>query len=101
MNARQEFLEHVKGKEVLCAWIRYELSYDEKDNEYFNLARNHNEITYQNFLNLLDFEYDNGYGGQELFGTIWYKDGTWSGRGEYDGSEWWKYHKVPEIPDYL
>ena len=40
-----------------------------------------------------------GYGGQELFGTIWYEDGTWSDRGEYDGSEWWNYNKCPDIPD--
>jgi len=43
--------------------------------------------------------YDSGYGGQEVFGTIWYVDGTWSDRGEYDGSEWYEYHKCPDIPD--
>jgi hypothetical protein len=50
---------------------------------------------------MLDFNYDNGYGGQELYGTIWYVDGTWSERGEYDGSEWWDYREVPEVPSYL
>ena len=52
------------------------------------------------FRNLIDInkDYDAGYGSQELYGTIWYKDGTWSTRGEYDGSEWWDYHCVPEIP---
>ena len=44
---------------------------------------------------LASIEYDNGYGGQELFGTIVYKDGTWLERGEYDGSEWWEYRKLP------
>jgi len=47
---------------------------------------------------LLDVEYDNGFGSQELFGTIWYADGTWSSREEYDGSEYWGYHKCPELP---
>ena len=40
----------------------------------------------QSFLNDLNFEYDSGYGGQELYGTVWFKDNTWAGRGEYDGS---------------
>jgi hypothetical protein len=53
------------------------------------------------FLNKLDFEYDSGYGSQELFGTIWYEDGTWSDRGEYDGSEWYEYHMCPEVPSEL
>ena len=43
----------------------------------------------------LDFEYDDGYGGQVLFGYIIFKDGTWLSRGEYDGSEWWEYNKTP------
>mgnify|MGYP000630626643 CR=1 FL=1 len=49
----------------------------------------------------LDFEYDSGYGGQNLFGTIWYEDGTWSERGEYDGSEWWEHRERPQIPEEL
>jgi hypothetical protein len=28
-------------------------------------------------------------------------DGTWSERGEYDGSEWWNYQKCPDIPSEL
>jgi hypothetical protein len=53
------------------------------------------------FFNELDFDYDDGYGGQELFGTIWFVDGTYAARSEYDGSEWWEHHKCPEIPDSL
>ena len=48
------------------------------------------------FLETLDsINYDNGYGGQELFGNIVFKDGTWLERGEYDGSEWWRLCKCP------
>ena len=49
----------------------------------------------------LDFEYDDGYGTQELFGTIWYEDGSWSEREEYDGSECWAYKTSPAIPAKL
>lgn len=51
------------------------------------------------FLQSLDFNYDDGYGLQKIEGNIWYQDGTWSDRGEYDGSEWWQYQSVPEIPE--
>ena len=50
------------------------------------------------FLESLDYTYDAGYGGQELFGTIWLKDGSWYSRGEYDGAEWWEHNKLPQIP---
>ena len=49
----------------------------------------------------LDFTYDDGFGGQQLDGQIWFKDGTWADRGEYDGSEWWQYHKCPQVPTFL
>lgn len=49
----------------------------------------------------MDFDYDSGYGGQEIYGFIWYEDGTFSERGEYDGSEWFSYVKTPEIPVHL
>lgn len=56
---------------------------------------------YLKFLDSLDFLYDSGYGGQELYGTIWYEDSSWSERGEYDGSEWWTYKTIPTIPNKL
>ena len=57
--------------------------------------------TYDQFLKDLDFQYDNGYGIQQLSGTIWLINGDWFERGEYDGSEWWEYKTCPQIPEYL
>jgi hypothetical protein len=53
------------------------------------------------FLESINFNYDDGYGGsgQNLFGVVWFDDGTWLSRGEYDGSEWWEYNIVPQIPE--
>ena len=89
MNAKQELLDHIEDREV----------------KYVRVARNdypEDDILIQGKLKevlpLLDFDYDNGYGGQELHGIIWYTDGTWSDRGEYDGSEWWEHHVCPECP---
>lgn len=73
----------------------------EESQMHINLKVGHNLEDTRSFLKKLDFEYDNGYGGQFLFGTIWLKDGTWFTRGEYDGSEWWEYHSCPEIPNEL
>lgn len=56
----------------------------------------------EKFLEECDkFEYDSGYGIQYLYGVIWYTDGTYSDRHEYDGSEYWVYRTAPEIPPRL
>jgi hypothetical protein len=55
----------------------------------------------QVFLAGLDAEYDDGYGTQYLYGTLWFSDGTWADRYEYDGSERWDHHSRPEIPAEL
>lgn len=46
-----------------------------------------------------DFEYDAGYG-REYVPPFYIKmdDATWYERGEYDGSEWWQFHKAPNAP---
>lgn len=48
-------------------------------------------------MSALDIEYDNGYGGQELFGRVWLTNDAWLERGEYDGSEWWNVKTFPNI----
>lgn len=99
MNAKKEFLQEIEGKEVLCTYIRTD-TYGNEDKRY-NLRLNYTPKEYDEFLESIDFNYDDGYGGQELFGVIWYVDGTWSDRGEYDGSEWWEHNTCPVIPEQL
>ena len=50
-------------------------------------------------LSLLNVEYDDGYGSQELEGIVLFDDGTWLEREEYDGSEWWRFLATPTIED--
>ena len=103
-NAKQEFLEHTQDKKVRCAKITFgDPSYEDEDvNKYFILPVGYDPTDLELFLKEINKEYDSGWGGQELFGTIWYIDGTWSDRGEYDGSEWWEYHQCPDItPDLM
>jgi hypothetical protein len=89
MNAKKELLEHVNHRVVKYVHVTYEPTY----NDYVTV-----EGTLEEVLPKLDFDYYSGFGVQELEGTIWYSDGTWSDRAEYDGSEWWVYHKCPPLP---
>jgi hypothetical protein len=89
MTAAEELLKHIGTRTAKYVQIYY----DDWDNP--------EEIsgTLEQVLPLLNFDYDRGYGHQYIFGTIWYTDGTWSERSEYDGSEWWSYRKCPPLPE--
>lgn len=107
-NAKQEFLDFIGRVKspVKCATIQRTIpTYTDTDPDVVqecNLPVNHDKDDYiYGFLESLDFEYNNGYGEQELYGTIWFEDGTWANRWEYDGSEGWVLASLPEIPLYL
>jgi hypothetical protein len=108
-NAKEEFIIHTAYCKVKCAIVSRKDIYSRifgttkclEDDDVFKLPIGYTEEQYQAFLNHLDFFYDDGYGWQELFGTIWMEDGTWMTRGEYDGSEWWEKHSLPIIPNVL
>lgn len=88
MNARKELEDMLS--DVPAKIVDYgAISYNDKDFQFDS----HKEFLAT--LPLLDFDYNAGYGGQELFGTIVFTDNTWMTRGEYDGSEWWDYHTCP------
>jgi len=42
-----------------------------------------------------NFDYDDGYGSQKVFGLLVFKDGSWLDRDEYDGSEEWVLRFTP------
>jgi len=100
-NAKDELLTLLKeNNKIKCAFISYSSSYRKNDLcKQIILKTNYTLQHYEEFLNLLDFNYYSGYGSQELFGTIWFEDGTWLNREEYDGSEWWEHFAIPTIPE--
>ena len=109
-NAQEELLHILeKTKSVVkCASIKCERgSYWDDNDSYVGsapiyLLEGYTPEEYKEFLQKLNFEYDAGYGGQELHGTVWLmKENTWLERGEYDGSEWWAYQECPQVPDHL
>lgn len=114
-NAKEELMEklntlkNIYGADIICANITHATveSYftqdDQEDVETpaIRLKQGHTEAEFNEFLSKLDFEYDAGYGAQYVFGYVWLTNGVWMERGEYDGSEWWEWHKYPKIPDEL
>lgn len=92
-NAKDELFKHLIDKSPV-KWIEIEFKtgYGENEKKIF-------EGDFNDVIDGLDFEYDASFGLQWLYGTIWYEDGTWSKRKEYDGSEWWEHHKCPSLPN--
>ena len=57
------------------------------------------KTTWNNFKNIANINYDNGFGGEEIaldlliVGNDW-----WLERHNNDGSEWWEYKQLPKEP---
>jgi len=58
------------------------------------------KIIYQDD-NIKEIKYNNAYGSQKIFGMILFNDCTWLERHEYDGAEWWEYHRPPSKKNIL
>lgn len=101
MNAQAEFLSHImEAPDVKAVTIMFnERGYSSNPEhiKIFNLREGFTEDDFKKFIEDLDFDYDNGFGTQYLFGKIWYTDGTWSERYEYDGSESWTHQGPTDI----
>ena len=109
MNCKEEFLDAIVGHELLCAEIRCWV-YPNKKTVLLPVGFTGADL--KRFLEELDFEYDNGWCTQEVFGVIWYTDGTWSERefdsdrqvdfyAKYNCFEYWVYKSCPKIPEDL
>lgn len=101
MIARAELIADIDDMTVKCARIKYK-GYDwharkSMPAQWFTLRVNHTPEEYAAFLDALNFEYDNSYGYQHIYGVVWFADGTWLDREEYDGAEWWSHRVVPDI----
>jgi hypothetical protein len=55
-------------------------------------------ISWDEFKEISNVQYDAGFGGQEIISDLVVvgKD-FWLSRGEYDGSEWWDYNTMPML----
>jgi len=102
INARDEFVKSVgeTSRQVMAAKIEH---CNRGHYSFVNvlLRDQYSAEEYEEFLSQLDFDYDNGYGRQCLYGTIWLRDGSWMERYEYDGSEEWVWKIRPPLPPEL
>ena len=109
MNAKKELLSKIQqieewlgGTTIVCATINLDVYNWDNDDESKPkpcvLKQGYDDYDYMAFMSDLDFNYNNGYGSQELYGTVWFTNGIWMDRHEYDGSEYWSIHKYPAIP---
>lgn len=58
------------------------------------------KCSWDDFAKQANFEYDAGYGSEEIPGDLIVAgDDWWLERAEYDGSEWWEFKAVPAEPD--
>ena len=104
MNAAielKEFLEinNLSPSDIVCADIK--LITPIEDSSY-HLRKNYNKDELEVFLyGLHNLNYNEEYGIQYLYGTIWLTRHRWLERREYDGSEWWELRQYPTIPEKL
>ena len=68
--------------------------YKEEDVMFVGSIDGKYRMTWNSFKEKANFIYDCGYGAQEIATDliVYFYDGTYMDRGEYDGSEWWQYH---------
>mgnify|MGYP000164730648 CR=1 FL=1 len=90
-----------KQNVLVCADISYEARWGRDGKEQITLTHPHTKEEAEAFFKALDFNYDDGFGSQELFGTVWLTYGVWLSRWEYDGSEGWQVNSCPHIPNHL
>jgi hypothetical protein len=99
MNAKEELLV------VLKTFNLSVIDYENVQFCFIDDVSAHMELDesndFQKLLEFLDRDYDNGFGAQELYGTIYCIDDNgvpvWLTRGEYDGQEWWNANTIPSV----
>jgi hypothetical protein len=102
MNAKQEFLDLIKGLTVVAVEINLDtFGMPSGMPTDYDLKEGHSITELEEFLDSFDFDYDEDYGTQHIYGTVWFESGMWAERGEYNGSEWWSLKYRPDIPDNL
>ena len=94
INAKKELLDIITSRNLTI--LKIEITYT-----HINWDDNTTITKNITTLDDLNFDYDAGYGSQELFGVVYCKNSNnrpvWLTREEYDGSEWWDINTIPEF----
>jgi hypothetical protein len=102
INARDEllFFLEASNKKLKCAQIWFSPQ-ENQPPAFINLPVGFGESRFLEFQREINRSYHNGHTPQELFGVLWFVDGTWADRYVYDGSEEWMLREIPAIPSEL
>lgn len=97
-----EKLEKVKKKfsDIKNCWVcnfDAEFWLFRREPSYFVMYENTKDNIRELKKWLKKYNYDSGYGWQELYWEVVFNDGTRLERWEYDGAEWREYKKTPDI----
>lgn len=103
MNLLEETIDALgyQGKdpsEVLWVGIK-NFSTKQKASPEWRKDIKENSWKWDEFYKIADFEYDEGFGIQEVKdGLVIVGKDWWLERHEYDGSEWWEFKTLPKCP---
>ena len=105
INAKQELLQAIDGTEITCA-IMDDFSSKRVLSKSIQLKQGHTQKELDDFLNELDFEYDETNPFISLKGYIWLNDGGWLERKPLPLAgkphlKVWMRHLRMEIPEPL
>lgn len=99
-DRREEKLANGEGTNLLKETIEKLYSHDKTPQDVLYVVSHNNcKATWEDFVELADFEYDAGYGGAEISPELYIVgDNWWLERQGYDGSEWWEFKTLPKAP---
>jgi hypothetical protein len=98
-DRRAEKLARGEGTNLLKETIEKLYSHDKTPQDVLYVVSRDCKATWEDFVELADFEYDAGYGGAEIDSGLYIVgDNWWLERHEYDGSEWWEFKTLPKAP---
>ena len=100
-NAKKELLAAVGDKKIIWAKLAKDYSYETDSMLQIVLAPDYTIEQYNEFLNNINFKYDSGFGGQELYGFVALENGEWLEREEYDGAENWALKAYPKFENII
>jgi hypothetical protein len=86
-NAKEEFLQLVSRTSATVLWAKFTTETGGETVLFPSRAGSKEE--WDLFLSVLNYDYDNGWGGEDTEGAVMFSDGSWAEREEYDGSSRW------------
>jgi hypothetical protein len=85
------------GNNLLKETIKCLHAHGKEESDVFSVGNDKHRISWECFKRNADFEYDGGYGAQEIYSDlkVYGKDFLMF-RNEYDGAEWWEFVNLPD-----